>query len=73
MSTITITIDTDHLDPQAVADLGSILRRSIAPAAHETAGLVATYPVEVVMEESLEGWQNGTVARFGFDKNKPRL
>lgn len=73
MSTITITIDTDHLDRQAAADISDILNRSVHPAEVESVGARQSYPIAVELGEALEGSMGGTVARFGFDKNKPKL
>lgn len=73
MSTITLKIDTEHLDAQAVQDIQAILFRASIAAQRERAGFHVLYPLEVENSELVVGTENGWAARFGFDKNKPKL
>lgn len=72
MSTITLKIDTEHLDRIALDDIESILRRAATAAIHERDGFLPIYPYELHLGEEIQG-SGGAAARFGFDKNKPKL
>lgn len=72
MSTITIKIDTDNLDEIAMHEIQAILRRSATAAENVRLGVLGSFPYEVVLGETLIG-TGGAVAKFGFDKNKPKL
>lgn len=73
MSTITLKIDTEHLDHQAIHEIQSILFRSVQPAIDEREGFTGLYPLDIVGRGAVFGIDNKPTARFGFDKNKPKL